>query len=78
MHGYFVITGGEDGIRIDGPITKDEMLKRINEGYYGENEFTDFVPSIDKGCFMGDPRILIIEGRIVVPRAKKTVVQFDL
>jgi len=90
--GYFVVTSGEDGTSIDGPFSKEELIKRITpdpkeEGCtrYGRIlKFLDHVPSSDKGYWDefnidDDERpILIIRGDIVVPKPVKVATSYDL
>ncbi len=91
-NGYFIVTSGEDGTSIDGPFTKEQLLKRITpdpkeEGgtYYGRSlKFLDTVPSSDKGHWdefdMDDDErpILIIRGDIIVPKPVKVATSYDL
>lgn len=86
--GYFVIMSGEDGMTIRGPLTSEDLRRKLEpypgekHGYFGELHFLDEVPTIDKGCMMfserkGKPCILI-KGEIVVPRAVEVVTKIEV
>ena len=81
---YFLITSGEDGIY----ITECENQKKLKEYiqpdkdgecYYGELEFLDKIPIIDKGYFdtCGNPAI-IIKGKIIIPRPVNVVTEYEI
>lgn len=70
---YFVIYGSEDGGSME-RLTKELLLKRLNEGYYGEKEVLSELPE-DIDNFNG---LVIIKGSLVVPTAKKVVTEFEL
>lgn len=80
---YFVITCDEDGIDVR-PMSEKELLKSITpdkEGYTDLGNdliFASEVPEIDKGYWIGENKILIIKGEIVVPKPKKVVAQYEL
>jgi hypothetical protein len=78
---YYVISSGEDGIDINGPLSESEVLDQLNEEYYGTHGFYAKIPDIDKGCFMerdGQEKLLIIRGSIVVPQPKEVVKEWAL
>ena len=83
---YFVLRSDEDETKIDGPFTKTELLNRItpdDEGvtWYGETlKFTARIPESDGGCWIAPEgtAIIIIKGRIVIPRAVKQIVKIDV
>ena len=89
--GYFIITSGEGGIVIKGPMSAEELLKRITPDEDEEEEdsiFLDKVPDFDSGYFSfpgktpGEAQdlnpVLIIKGSIVVPQPKKVVATYAL
>lgn len=82
---YFIITSGESGTRIDGPMSDKEVLTRItpdNEGttYYGRNiHFLVRIPHSDKGYWIAeDNSMIIIRGDITVPKVVTTAVKYEL
>lgn len=76
---YFIITSGEDGINIRGPMTKSVLLRRLKSDYGEDTVFLSEVPDIDKGCFLGHSfGMVIIKGDIVVPKEKRVVTEYDI
>jgi len=86
--GYFIVHGYEGPIHIEGPLSWQEVAKRItpdskNEGdsYYGKlHGFYDKVPEQDSGCWFkegGKNKLLIIKGEIVVPKPSQVVTKFE-
>ena len=85
MSNYFIITSGENGISIEGPLSNGEVTERITPdaaGYthYGKIDgFHDRVPKQDSGCFMGrEQKLLIIKGEVIVPKAETVVTRYKL
>ena len=87
---YFVITGDHGPINIVA-LTKDELEKRLRERYYTGDKapvnvtFLTKIPDIDKGYFFWsrhgerpDHPILVIKGRIVVPKAVERVTEYQV
>lgn len=82
---YFLITCGEDGIDIE-QLSEGDVLNRITPDedgstYYGEPlEFLTKVPEVDKGYFFntGESSALLIEGRLIKPKAVKVETKFTL
>ncbi len=75
---YFVIQGDEDGgCRIE-EMTKEQLLKAMTPNQYGERQVYGEILSClpEDICNFSD--VVIIKGEIVVPRPKKTVVEYDL
>lgn len=84
---YFVITSGEDGIKIE-VISGKELEQRLNNNYYAGDTgpaptFLDGIPHTDKGYFVwsrvspANP-ILIIKGDIVIPKTVERVTEYKL
>jgi hypothetical protein len=80
--GYFVLRVSDDGdVAFDGPLSSDELRKRITpdddgETHYGRHVgFADHVPG-----FLGllDGKVLIIKGEVVVPQPVQTVTEYKL
>lgn len=58
---YFVITSGEDGIVVCGPLPRERVAFEV-EGC----KILDGVPEIDRGCFMvREDSALILRGEVV-------------
>lgn len=77
MEKYFVIINSDGDTRID-CISKEELLKRINDNYYGEHRhFLDIMPTESDTNYWGD-NILIIKGSVVSPQEKKVVTEFTI
>ena len=74
---YFVITNHDGDPKID-CLSRETLLKRLNENYYGKIKFEseDWLLD-DHGLEVLDGAILI-KGDIVVPQAKETVVEFNV
>lgn len=70
---YFVISLNENGEAGCIKLTKDTLLKRLNENYWGSLPALEFLPENWKHDMGGGPEgLLIIKGKIVVPKAVKT------
>ena len=77
MEKYFVILNSDGDTRID-CVSKEEMLKRINEKYYGEHKnFLDVMPTESDTNYWGD-NILIIKGSVVCPKEQKVVTEYNI
>ncbi len=72
---YYVISSGEDGITIAGPLDKEEIIKQINRDYWGENvTYLSKIPeNYDNYLNEG---IIIIKGQIVTP--KPVNIKYDI
>lgn len=77
---YFILRTCDDGPSFKGPLTEDEVLKRITpnkdgETYYGPNlKFVTSVPDLDSS----EKAILIIRGEIIVPKVAEVVTKMAL
>lgn len=75
---YFVIHQPEgDHLRLDGPISHDEVLSRVRTNYYGGAPYLRNLGRCDGGC-LPDEGVVIIKGEIVTPKEKKTVTEWEL
>lgn len=86
---YFVITSREDGIDVqegDEGIVR-QYIEPDEDGcfYAGKPEILDHVPEIIDGFFANtgntmDERtpIIIIKGKIIVPKPKQTVTEYEI
>lgn len=77
MKTYVVIAFDEDG---DPPsveeIGADELRKRLKEDYWGERPvFAEPGKEFDSGSFSG---LVVIEGKIVKPKAIQVATDYDL
>lgn len=76
MSNVIVISFNEDG---DPPkveeLSKEAFCKRLDEHYYGENPTFAKAANLDTAAFAG---LLVIEGKIVQPRAVKVTTRHEL
>jgi len=75
MENYYVIRNSEGDTYVE-RISKQELVKRLNENYYGE-EYLNGVPKESDTNYWGG-QTLIIKGEVVVPREKRVVTEFDI
>lgn len=79
---YFIVTSGEDGVSVDGPLEEEEVLRRItadDEGntYYGV--IRKFLPKVPQPtCDIGEEEMVIIKGDVVVPKSVQTVTRYKI
>ena len=73
---YFVITNHDGDPSIDS-LSRETLMERLNEKYYGDIEFKSLDWLLDNSMENLDGAILI-KGEVVVPQAKETVVEFDV
>jgi hypothetical protein len=70
MEKYFIIRNNEDGVTYVNCVTKEELLKRLNENYYSENTvFLDEMPN-DSDTEEWGGKVLIVKGSIASPFEK--------
>ena len=72
--GYIVISTG-DVIRIE-QMDKTTLLNRLNENFYGRDQRMALPTDTDAMCWGSG--FVIIKGHVVVPKARQTVVQYDI
>lgn len=77
METVVVISFNEDG---DLPsikeMSKEEFKKRLKEDYYGSRPvFAEPGQPIDQGHFVG---LVVIEGKIIKPKAVQVATEYDL
>ncbi len=78
---FFVLKGGPDGLRLEGPIGETELLNRITPNERGENYYGDikvFLGRIPDSEYMQEDELLIIEGEVIVPKTKQVVQEYEL
>ena len=73
---YYLITNHDGEPNID-CLSRETLLKRLNEEYYGQIKFESQDWLLDHDMEQLSEAILI-KGEIVVPHAKETVVEFDV
>lgn len=76
MKTYFMLAQTEDSFYISGPLSKDQVSDRLEEQYYGDIPVLPTLPpATDYG--LSEIGIIIIEGSVVVPKAKQVVTKFE-
>ena len=81
---YFILTSGEDGIHVEGPLSESEVQKELNgrvEGVKPEYHpvFLDRIPHIDKGYFSASENTtIVIRGEIIIPGVVKFATEFKV
>ena len=86
---YFIAMSDEDGTRIVGPLTKEELQAKIEPGehgdyYYGSPAFLSAIPPNSKGYWnvSGVDRkhtpMVIIKGTIIVPKPVEHVIKYEV
>jgi hypothetical protein len=76
MEMYYVINNSSGDTTVE-CITKEVLLERINEGYWGDVEFMETIPhDRDTNYWGGD--VLIIKGSIVAPKPKQIITEYTI
>ena len=85
---YFVAYQTDDGVRIDGPLTREHLLNRISPDEEdgsttytaGQPVFLDAIPEYDGACWMRthENALLIVKGEIVVPKPVQRVTKYEV
>ena len=82
MNSYFVVGCTADGLTFDGPLSQDELKKRLNDGYYrGDRaiKFLETTPRTDGFALqMDEDELFIIQGKAVVPKPQVVAKTWDL
>ncbi len=73
---YFIISNSDGDTTID-VFTKEQLLKAIQEQYWGEREILTEIPADSDTNYWGNA-ILIIKGNIVTPVAKQVITKYDI
>jgi hypothetical protein len=77
METYFVITNSDGDTNVE-TINKEELLIRINDGYYGSGrEVFDKLPKENDTNYWGDG-VLIIKGSIVSPKPITKITEYTI
>ena len=73
---YYVIHNGEGDTYVQA-FTKEELLRAIEEKYWGDTQImTELPDNMDTNYWGGE--ILIIKGKMVAPVEKKVVTEYDI
>jgi len=73
---YFVIHNSEGDTTVE-EISKETLLERIEERYWGNVNFLDSIPKDNDTNYWGENTI-IIKGRIVTPNAEQIVTRYNI
>ncbi len=76
MEKYFIIRNSDGDTHIE-CVTKDVLLARINEEYYGSREYFSNMPKNNDTNYWGDS-ILVIKGSVVSPQAKTKITEYTI
>lgn len=75
---YFIVYSTQDTmLAIDGPLSKKEVSYRLDEEHYGDLKIyndVDDLAECGKGCGKG---LVIIEGKVVVPKPVEVVKRYE-
>ena len=79
---YITIYYGEDGDICTSVCSKEELLFKIREDYWGANAiFCSSFEDINYGVrnqYHDHPIVIIIKGKIVIPTAKTVVTEWEI
>jgi hypothetical protein len=85
MDSYFVFVGGGDcGVSMDGPLTKEQLTRKLDDYMSDEIKvtFLSKIPPMDKGNWeLGDDGplpIMVIKGEIVVPKPVEVITEYEI
>ncbi len=69
---YFVISNTDGDTFVAGPLSKDELMKRLNpkNEYYGDVNWLAAIQNSDTNYWNGN---VIIKGSIVIPQTKTVI-----
>ncbi len=73
---YYVLTNSDGDVSIE-ELTKEELLERINEEYYGNPKF-NLVSKIDSDLTAYLDGLIIIKGKCIIPHEVMTVTEFGI
>ena len=76
MENYFVITNSDENTNIE-CLDKDELLKRINENYWGDADYFTSIPRETDTNYWSN-NVMIIKGEIITPIAEKIVTRYNI
>lgn len=73
---FFVLIPTEDGLKVD-CLERAELLKRLNEEYYGFRKILREIPSAANHNYWNHS-LVIIEGQVVAPKPVTKVTEWEL
>ena len=76
---YYVIRNSDGDTTVD-EFTKEQLLKAIQENYWGTNGSEDILTELPENTdtnYWGEG-LLIIKGSVVVPTPKQIVTKYDI
>jgi len=73
---YFVINNS-DGDTTVTELTKEQLLKAIQENYWGDRVTFDKLPKDNDTNYWGEG-LLIIKGRIVTPKPEQVITKYNI
>lgn len=73
---YFVIANSDGDTCVES-LNKEELLKRLDENYYGIRTVLNDIPENNDTNYWGEG-ILIIKGSVVVPQGVEKVIKYDI
>lgn len=75
---FILILSNEDGETRIEQLERDVLLKRLNEGYWGDLEFVTDLEDVSNDPAYWGRRALLVEGQLVAPRPEQTVTSWTL
>lgn len=76
MEKYYLIHNSEGDTTVD-ELTDIELLERLAENYYGDNDFHDKIPNDNDTNYWG-MKMLVIKGEVITPEPKEVVTSYKL
>ena len=76
MENYFIISNGDGDTTVE-QVSREELLKRIEEKSYGDVKCLENIPTNGDTNYWGED-ILIIKGKIVTPEPETIVTKFKV
>lgn len=74
---YFVMRCSEDGEVSINQLSKTDLLRRIEEKYWGERaEFIDYIPDSDPQSW--GHSIVIVKGNLVMPEPVTKILKYNI
>jgi hypothetical protein len=74
---YIVIVPTEGGCSVY-ELPEHELLKRLNESYWGNVKWLDAIPKDSSVQYWKGPGAIIVRGKVVVPKPVTTVKEYQL
>ena len=74
---YYIIHNSDGDTTVE-QVTREELLERINENYYGADGYISSLKGMDLDTNYWGENVLIIKGEIVTPEPEKVVTQYNI